>query len=51
MNGPKDLAQRYSGIVIISGDGLIHEVYNGLAKALDFCFSQLAIQFWHSHRS
>jgi len=47
----KDLAQRYSGIVIISGDGLIHEVYNGLAKALAFCFSQLAIQFWHSRRS
>ena len=28
----EDLPQRYSGIVIISGDGLIHEVYNGLAK-------------------
>jgi len=32
----KDLAQRYSGIVIISGDGLIHEVYNGLAKREDW---------------
>lgn len=32
----QDLTQRYSGLVTISGDGLIHEVYNGLAQRSDW---------------
>lgn len=32
----QDLKSRYSSIVIVSGDGLIHEVYNGLAARSDW---------------
>lgn len=32
----QDLKSRYSSIVIVSGDGLIHEVYNGLAARRDW---------------
>ena len=32
----RDLKSRYSGIITISGDGLVHEVYNGLWQRPDW---------------
>ena len=30
MRSTVDLGQKYAGLIIISGDGLVHEVVNGL---------------------
>lgn len=47
MRGLEDLSSKYDGIVVVGGDGFLHEVLNGLSSRRDGSLQRLKIGVVH----